>query len=131
MTVDAAGIAKVYIRIRDKKAELKRDYEAQVAELDSQLNTLQSALLGMCESTGADSLKTPYGTVIRSVKTRYWPTDWDAFQTYVVENNAIRLLEHRVSQSAVQQWLEETNLTTLPGLQLDRSYSITVRRNPK
>jgi hypothetical protein len=44
------------------------------------------------------------------------------------ENNAMELLERRIHQSNMKQFLEENPETHPAGLQRDREYQITIRR---
>lgn len=124
-----AGIlAATFLKIRDKRAELKREFEEKDKELEAQMDILEAEMLEKCKAEDADSIKTPAGTIMRSVKARFWPADWDAFNSYVLENQAIGLLEKRVHQTNMAQWLEENKGNPPPGLNIDRKYTCTVRR---
>ena len=90
---------------------------------------LAEKMLDICETQGADSLKTKTGTIIRKVDTRYWTSDWESFYDFIQENDAYPLLEKRIHQTNMKQFLEE-NPDLLPaGLQSDSKYSIVVRRS--
>lgn len=127
--VSADKLAEVYIKIRDKRAELKEKFEAEDAELKEQLEMLADKMLDICDTQNADSIKTKTGTIIRKVDTRYWTSDWESFYNFVQENDAFPLLEKRIHQTNMKQFLEE-NPDLLPmGLQSDSKYSIVVRRS--
>lgn len=127
--VSADKLAEVYIKIRDKRAELKEKFEAEDAELKEQLDMLAGKMLDICDTQNADSIKTKMGTIIRKVDTRYWTSDWESFYNFVQENDAFPLLEKRIHQTNMKQFLEE-NPDLLPmGLQSDSKYSIVVRRS--
>lgn len=127
--LSAEKLAEVYIKIRDKRAELKDKYEAEDSDLKEQLDMLAEKMLDICETQGADSLKTKTGTIIRKVDTRYWTSDWESFYDFVHDNDAFPLLEKRIHQTNMKQFLEE-NPDLLPaGLQSDSKYSIVVRRS--
>lgn len=129
MDVSADKLAEVYIKIRDKRAELKERYESEDAELKEQLDLLADKMLDICDTQNADSIKTKTGTIIRKVDTRYWTNDWESFYEFVQENDAFPLLEKRIHQTNMKQFLEE-NPDALPmGLQSDSKYSIVVRRS--
>jgi len=122
-------LAGVYIKIRDARAKLKSDYEAQDLELEEQMEVIEEQLLEACKSIGADSIRTAAGTVIRSIKSRYWTNDWDSMYDFVLKNDAFGLLERRIHQSNMKQFIEE-NPDLLPtGLNTDSRYSIVVRRS--
>jgi hypothetical protein len=129
MDVSADKLAEVYIKIRDKRAELKERYESEDAELKEQLDLLADKMLDICDTQNADSIKTKTGTIIRKVDTRYWTNDWESFYEFVQEHDAFPLLEKRIHQTNMKQFLEE-NPEALPmGLQSDSKYSIVVRRS--
>ena len=128
-SVPVDKLAGIYIKIRDARAKLKSDYEAKDTELQEQMDVIEEQLLEACKSIGADSIRTPAGTVIRSVKNRYWTNDWDSMYSFVREHDAFGLLERRIHQTNMKQFIEE-NPNLLPmGLNTDSRYSIVVRRS--
>ena len=129
--VTAGKLASVYIKIRTKRAELLAAYELEDNKLKEALETLEEEMLEKCKDENADSIKTPFGTIVRSVKTRYWPADWEIFNQYVIDNEALGLLEKRVHQTNMGQWLEEHTDNPPPGLNIDRRYACTVRKAAK
>lgn len=122
-------LVTAYIKMRDKRASLLREYEAEDEEIKSQMEVVESKLLELCKSIGADSLKTKHGTVIRTVKTRYWTSDWNSMHKFVMENNMPELLEKRISQTTMKQLLDENPDMMPPGMNVDSRYSVTIRRS--
>jgi hypothetical protein len=128
-SVSSDKLAEIYIKIRDKRAELKEKFEEQDNELKAQQDLLSEQMLSLCHEQGADSIKTPAGTIIRKVDTRYWTTDWDSMYQFIEEHDAFPLLEKRLHQTNMRQFLEE-NPNLLPaGLQADSKYTVVVRRS--
>lgn len=126
--VTAERLVSAYIKIRDKRAELKKQFDLADAELLTKQDTFQSALLEILNSAGGDSIKTQFGTASRTVKTRYWTTDWQSMYNFIKDEDAPFLLEQRIHQGNIKKFLEE-NPDKLPmGLSLDSTYAITVRR---
>jgi hypothetical protein len=122
-------LAEIYIKIRDKRVELKEKFEQQDEELKAQQDLLAEKMLDVCHENNADSIKTPAGTIIRKVDTRYWTTDWDSMYQFIQEHDAYPLLEKRIHQTNLKQFLEE-NPNLLPaGLQADSKYTVVVRRS--
>jgi hypothetical protein len=129
MEISADKLAKIYLKMRDKRQEMAREFEEQDNDLKAQMEIIEQKMLDICKETGADSIKTPHGTIIRSVKTRYWTSDWESMHDFVLEHKAFDLLERRVHQTNMKQWLEE-NPDLLPmGLNSEARYSTTVRRS--
>jgi hypothetical protein len=127
--LSADKLAKIYIKMRDTLQQMEREHEERVADLKSQMETVETELMEICKATGADSIKTPHGTVIRSVKTRYWTSDWESMHNFIQDHKAFDLLERRVHQTNMKSWLEE-NPNFLPqGLNSESRYSVTVRRS--
>jgi len=124
-------LAEIYIKIRDKRAEIKELYEQQDEELKAQQDLLAEKMLEVCRDNNADSIKTPAGTIIRKVDTRYWTTDWDSMYEFIEEHNAFPLLEKRLHQTNLKQFLEENPELLPAGLQADRKYTVVVRRSKK
>jgi len=126
--IPAGKLAAAYLKIRGKRAELKAKYEEEDKQLEAQMDVIEAEMLEKCKAENADSIKTPEGTIMRAVRARFWPADWDAFNKYVMDNNAIGLLEKRVHQTNMAQWLEENKGNPPPGLNIDRKYTCTVRK---
>ena len=127
-TASVDKLAAAYIRIRDKRGDLRREYESEDRALEEQMQILQDEMLEVCRATGATTIRTEAGTVIRSIKSRYTTNDWDSMYQFIREHDAFGLLEKRLHQTHMKQFLEE-NPELLPmGLNVDREYSITVRR---
>ena len=126
-SVDA--LVNVYIKIRDARDTARKEADRIEADFEEQLNIINQQILQICEETGADSIKTAHGTAIRTVKSRYWTNDWERFYDFIFEHQVPELLERRVHQTNIKQFLEE-NPDLLPaGLNVDSAYSITVRRS--
>ena len=127
--IDLGKLTTIYIKIRDKRAENKREFEEADADLKEQMEVLETQMLDVCKEMNADSIRTPHGTIIRSVKSRYWTNDWDSMYDFIEEHGAFGLLEKRLHQTNMKDFLIE-NPTTLPaGLNVENSYSVVVRRS--
>ena len=126
--MDASQLVKVYVKIRDARDAKRKEMEEEVATLETQLELVEEQLLDICKTTGQNGGKTDYGSFTRSVKTRYWPSDWDSMYRFVKEHDAPELLERRIHQGNFKEFLQ-TNPDKLPtGMNVESKYSITVRR---
>lgn len=122
-TVDA------YVRIRDLKRDLADETAKKIAEYDSDLKELTLYMLEKMQEVGADSIRTSTGTIIKSVKTKYWTNNWDAMWSFIRQNSAMELLEKRLHQTNMKQFLEENKDLHPPGLNVDSEYVVTIRKN--
>ena len=122
-------LTELYIKIRDKRAANKKMFEAEDQDLEEQMKVLAQEMLDVCKDMNADSIRTPHGTIIRSVKSRYWTNDWDSMYDFIEEHGAFGLLEKRLHQTNMKDFLSE-NPTVLPhGLNVENSYTVVVRRS--
>ena len=122
-------LAAIYIKIRDAKDKLTADYKQQYANLEEQMGVLETEMLETCKTMNADSIRTKAGTIIRSIKSRYWTNDWDSMYRFIKENDAYGLLEKRLHQTHMKEFLSE-NPDLLPmGLNVESEYTVVVRRS--
>lgn len=125
---DADKLVRVYIKIRDAKAARTKQLEDEIAELDKQMDAVEAELLELCKATGQDGGKTQHGSFRRSVKTRYWTSDWDKMYQFIKDNDAPELLERRVAQTAFKEFLSSNPDKMPEGMNVDSRYAITVTR---
>jgi len=121
-------LTKAYIKIRDKRSEIRKAYEAEDSVLKEKLETIQSALLDYCKDHNVDSVRTPNGLFYRTTSTRYWTSDWEAMNRFILENELPEFYEKRLNQGVVREFLEENPETVPPGLNTTSEYSIRVRK---
>ena len=69
--IGADKLTRVYIKMRDKLRQMQSEFEQQEADLKAKMQVIEEKLLEICKETGADSIKTPHGTIMRGMKTRY------------------------------------------------------------
>ena len=124
----AEKLTRVYLKIRDKKAQLSSDFKRQEEDLNQKLDKVKAALLDYCKEQGLESVKTSEGLFYRSVKTRYWTSDWEAMYQFVMEHEVPEFLEKRLNQTNVRTFLEENPETVPKGLNVDSEYIISVRK---
>jgi hypothetical protein len=121
-------LTRTYIKIRNKRAELKAEFDEQDSALEAQINALKSELLDYCRSQNIDSVRTSEGTFYRTIKTRYWTNDWDSMNKFILEHEVPQFYEKRLNQTVMKQFLEENPDVLPPGLNVDSEYVITVRK---
>jgi hypothetical protein len=127
-TLPADKLVRVYRKIRDAINEKEEAYKTEIAALKEQLDVVGAKLLEICNTQNVDSLRTPEGTATRRAVTRYWTNDWESMYGFIKEHDAPFLLEQRIHNGNMKQFLEE-NPETLPiGLNADTKYVISVRK---
>ena len=121
-------LVKHYLRLRTALDEIKERHKQELAPTEEAFEQAANELLTICNTQNADSIKTSEGTVSRRVSSRYWTSDWERMYDFIRENDAPFLLEQRIHNSNMKQFLED-NPDKLPmGLQADRKYVIQVRK---
>lgn len=125
---DLDQLTSIYLKIRDKRAENKREFENVDKDLEEQQKMLAEQMLDTCKQMNADSIRTPHGTIIRSVKSKYWTGDWDSMYNFIKEHDAFGLLEKRLHQTNMKDFLNENPDVMPMGLNVENEYTIVVRR---
>jgi hypothetical protein len=126
---DLDKLTAVYLKMRDKRDDMRREAEAREKELEEQMSIIETEMLEVCKQMNADSVRTPHGTIIRSVKSRYWTNDWDSMYQFIKEHDAFGLLEKRLHQTHLKEFLSENPDTFPIGVNVENSYSVVVRRS--
>ena len=121
-------LTRIYIKIRDAKANLAARFKDDDEALTEQLDIVKRELLAYCAAQGVESVRTAAGLFYRTTKTRYWTSDWESMHKFILENEVPEFLEKRLSQGVVKQFLEENPEAVPPGLNTDVEYVITVRK---
>jgi hypothetical protein len=130
-TVPLDRLAKIYRKIRANIATLTQEYDTKVEELKAQQDEITNAMKDQMKAMGVTSVRTSEGTVVLSVSTRYNTQDWDSFKKFVVEHAVVDLLEKRIAQTNMRQFLEENPGLVPPGLNSSSEYSVSVRKPTK
>ena len=120
----AERLAKVYIKIRDKRRELAKQDE----ELKEQLDIIANELLEICKEQGASTIRTEYGTVSRRVNKNYWTSDWDSFYKFIKEHDAFSLMHQRINNTIMSQFLEENPDALPPGLNSEVNQTVVITK---
>lgn len=127
--VSVDRLVSVYIKIRDKKIAIAAELKKQEAELNDKLDVVKGALLQHCKDNNSESVRTKFGTFFRTIRTKYWTSDWESMSDFIKENDAVDLLEKRLHQGNMRQFLDDNPDKLPPGLNVDSAYTITVRRS--
>ena len=121
-------LVRVYRKIRDAVQEKEDAHKAEIAELKGQMDMISAKLLEVCNAQNVDSLRTKEGTITRRAATRYWTSDWGSMYKFIKENDVMHLLEQRIHNGNMRNYLEE-NPDSLPiGLNADTKYVLSVRK---
>ena len=122
-------LTRIYIKMRDKKAEVTHELEEKVSKIEQDMKTVKTAILAHMKEIGAESLRTEAGIVYRTVRTTYATSDWESMHKFILEHGVPDLLEKRLQQTNMRAFLEEHPDMLPPGLNANSEYSVTIKRS--
>jgi hypothetical protein len=128
MAVPVDKLTNVYLKIKNRRSELAAEFKREDEKLSAQQEKIKSALLAHCKENNVDSVRTPFGTFFRSVRNKYWTSDWESMYKFVIENNVPEFFSKSLNQTNVKQFLEENPEVVPPGLNVESEYVISVRK---
>jgi hypothetical protein len=125
---DVNTIVERYIALRDKKTDLKSEYEKSVAEIDAALEKIELHLLGYMNKNGLESTPTKAGTAYKLKRTYASVADWDLFLGDVITHQRWNMLERRCAKNAVEEF-RNVHQDLPPGINWREEITIGVRRS--
>ena len=121
-------LAKVYRKIKAKVDLLTQEYDTKLEELKAMQEQVKFAMKDQMKALGVKSVNTAFGTLSMVNKIRYSTQDWDSFKKFMIENDALDLLEKRIAQTNMAQFLEENPGVVPPGLNAFSDFEIRVTK---
>lgn len=126
---DINRLTKAYIKIRDARAALKKDWAAEDEKLKGKLEKIEAELLKFLNETNQNSSKTDSGIVYKQEEITPTGSDWAAFYDWVARNNAFDALERRIKKTFVSEYMGTHDGAIPPGVSVYREYVVRVRRS--
>ena len=121
-------LVRVYIKMREKREALTREYDTAYEAISEKMRLVKNELLDQMRSANVESIRTTEGLVYRTVNKKYWTSDWDNFYNFIMEHNIPQVLEKRVHQNNLKEFLENNPDLLPPGMNVESEYSVTVQR---
>ena len=122
-------LTRIYIKMRDKRAELSQELDNKMAKMDEDMRIVKTAVLDHMKELGIESLRTDAGIVYRTVRTKYATSDWESMNKFILEHGVPELLVKAINQSNMAAFLEEHPDLLPPGLNANSEYSVTIKRS--
>ena len=118
-----------YIKLRDKKSQLKKQYDEKVAKVDAVMDKMEAIILKTFQDSGIDSARTDAGTAYISTRTSATVGSREELFQWIQEDFEERsiFLENRVSKVAVEQF-KAANDDLPPGVNFRSEIVVGVRR---
>jgi hypothetical protein len=122
-------LVKVYLTIRSAREKMKAEWEVEDRALEDEMKVLEQNFMVTCNESNAKSIRTNNGTVIRKLNERFTVADGESFRKFVLENEAVDLLEARIHQGNFKEFIKGRAADGLPpGVNVMREFTITVRK---
>ena len=123
-TIPLYRLARIYVKMRTAI----QDLDKQIETIKAQQQDVKNAMKDQMMALGTKSARTEFGTISLKEKTRFYTQDWDSFKKFVIEHDAVDLLEKRIAQSNMQTFLEENPDLHPPGLSNTSEFDISVTK---
>jgi hypothetical protein len=122
--LNAATLASIYIKMRNEIKAL----DDKAKEIKEKQDLIANTLLELCNAEDANTISTPEGTISRRLQSSYWTSDWGSFYQFVGEHDAYHLLEKRIHNGNMKEFLSMNKDSVPMGLQSKQHYVISVRK---
>ena len=117
-------LVKTYIKLRDAISEKERE----IKKCEEKQSLIAEELLSRCEDAGGNITVTGVGRVTRKNTKRYWTSNWPALYNIIKEYDAFHLLHQRITNTAMEEFLEDHPDVMPEGLNLDTKQTVVVTR---
>jgi len=124
---DIDALIERYVLLRDKKAQIKAAYEAEVAEYDGAMDRIEGAIMAHLNATGTTKTGSKAGTAFIEKTTSCTTADAEAFFSYVQANGLWHLMDKRPNKTAVAEF-RAANDDIPPGLNWREEAVVRIRR---
>ena len=126
--ISLAKITEVYLKIKTRRDVLSVEYNEADKKLVSQQDKIKSTLLRYLKENDIKSVKTDAGTFYRTIKQKYWTSDWESMHKFILEHKVPEFLDKRLNQKNVKEFLEEHPDLLPKGLNTDAEFTLTIRK---
>lgn len=121
-------IVEKYTQLRDKKSQLKAEYEAKVAPIQQAMDKVEAYLLAEMQKQGVEAFKTGSGTAYKQERTSATVADRSALLDFARAGELWQLLDIRVAKTAVDEYVAQ-NKDLPPGVNYRKEVVVNVRRS--
>ena len=122
-------LVKIYLTIRSARERMMAEWKAQDKTLEDEMKVLEQTFMVTCNESNAKSIRTNNGTVIRKLNERFTVADGESWRKFVLENEAVDLMEARIHQGNFKEFIKERKDEGLPpGVNVMREFTIVVRK---
>lgn len=126
MEVSTDELISAFLDLRSIRSDLKKDFESTDAVYKAQMETVETELHRRLLADGVKSFGGTRGTTYLELKTRAKADDWGLAHEFMAKNGRLDMLQRRLSDAAIKQFIEDTGITP-PGISVFQEYEVIVR----
>lgn len=127
--MDIGKIVEVYTKIRDRRAQIGREFKRQDDELAEKLEKLEVVLLGHLNATNSNGIRTDHGTVYRQTEIIPSAADWQQVYAWIKATDGFDFLEKRIKRAAVTEYMDANEGKIPPGMNVFTRRVVRVRKD--
>lgn len=130
MALSTEELIQNYVRLRDKRSAMKKEFEAKDKQLDELMEQIEGRLMATINETGVTSLTCKgVGTAYVQPDMKVSCKDWGAFDKWVLQTGNTSAFERRVSRSFIKEYMEANNGMVPPAVDTMVTRKIVIRRD--
>lgn len=126
--MDTERLARAYVKIRDARKVLNREFEDKDNDLKDKLKLIEGQMLKFLQDSKMDSAKTKSGTFYKQEEITPTGADWDKIYDWIKKDDAFDALEKRLKKTFVKEYMEAHKGTPPPGVTVYREFVVRVKR---
>lgn len=116
-----------YVKLRDHKLAADKEFKKSMERVNEAMQVLEAKMMSSLNDTGANNIKTEFGTVYINTKHTATVKDRKKFLEHVVVNNLWDALDARANKTFIREQAEEG--IEIPGVKLTSVKTVGVRRS--
>ena len=121
-------LVKIYVKMRDARSALKKEFEAADEKIELQMKQVGVELKARAQAEGVDGFKTEFGTMYMQETLKTSCADWGIFGEFLKDHDPLTFLEKRVSSTAIKEYMKEHEGELPPGINIFKEIEARVRR---
>lgn len=118
-----------FAALRDRKKAMEVEQKKALEPIEKAMETLEFFMLKHLNDAGATSSKTAHGTAYIYKHKTGTIVDFDALWEHVRENDMPEVFQRRLSLSEVDAYNETHPDTPVPGVQIETTRTVRVRKS--
>jgi len=126
--MDTKRLTRVYLKMRDEKDRLTREYEEQKRALETNMEKISAQLLKFLNDNAIDSSSADGVTFFKQEEVKPSCSDWSAFHAWIAREDAFDMLQKRITVTALKEYMETNEGALPPGVNVHREYVVRIRR---